>query len=56
MHILEDVVLKTNLNAHAETCLLILCSSRGYGGFLPMVLRNFLGGCSNHEKTNKTPG
>ena len=38
---------------HAETCLLIRCSSLGRLVFLSMVLRNFLRGCSNHENIGK---
>ena len=38
---------------HAETCLLIIFSSRGCGGFSPMFLINFLGGCPNHEEIKK---
>jgi hypothetical protein len=47
---LEDVVLKTNFKVHAETCLFILVSSRGCVVVFPMVLGNFLGRCTNHEK------
>ena len=47
-HILEG--LKRNVRGHAETCLLIIFSSRGCVVFSPIFLSNFLGGCPNHEK------
>ena len=42
--------LKTNVKGHAETCLLVICSSLGCVVFPPMVSSRFLGGCPNHEK------
>ena len=56
--ILENFALTTNFKVHAETCLLIICSSLGCLVFLPMVLSNFLRGCSNYENISKkwTPG
>ena len=51
-HLLEG--LKRNVKGHAETCLLIILSSRGCIVFSPIFLRNFLGGCPNHEKIKKT--
>ena len=50
-HILEG--LKRNVKGHAETCLLIIFSSRGCVVFSPIFLSNFLGGCPNHEKFRK---
>ena len=50
-HILEG--LKRNVRGHAETCLLIIFSSRGCVVFSPIFLSNFLGGCPNHEKIKK---
>ena len=44
-HILEG--LKRNVRGHAETCLLIIFSSRGCAVFSPIFLSNFLGGCPN---------
>ena len=51
-HILEG--LKRNVRGHAGTCLMIIFSSRGCAVFSPIFLRNFLGGCPNHEKIKKT--
>ena len=51
-HILEG--LKRNARGHAEFCLLIIYSSRACVVFFPMVFSNFLGGCPNHEKIDKT--
>ena len=51
--ILENFALTTNFKVHAETCLLIICSSLGCLVFLPMVLSNFLRGCSNYENISK---
>ena len=50
-HILEG--LKRNVRGHAETCLLIIFSSRGCVVFSLIFLSNFLGGCPNHEKIKK---
>ena len=50
-HILES--LKRNVRGQAETCLLIIFSSRGCVVFSPIFLSNFLGGCPNHEKIKK---
>ena len=47
-HILEG--LKRHVRGHAETCLLIIFSSRGCVVCSPIFLSNFLGGCPNHEK------
>ena len=47
-HILEG--LKRNVRVHAETCLLIIFSSRGCVVFSPIFLSNFLRWCPNHEK------
>ena len=51
--ILETFALTTNFKVHAQTCLLIIFSSLGCLVFLPMVLSNFLRGCSNYEKISK---
>ena len=45
--------LKRNVRGHAETCLLIIFSSRGCVVFSPIFLSNFLGGCPSHEKIKK---
>ena len=45
--ILADFILKTNFKTHAETCLLILFSSRGCVVLLPMAQSNFPGRYSN---------
>ena len=49
---------KQIFKGHADTCLLIMCSSLGCVVFPPMVSSNFLGRRPKHEKINKscTPG
>ena len=51
---LQGFALTTNFKVLAKTCLLVQRSSLGCPVVLPLVLSNFLRGCSNHESTNKT--